>query len=180
MRTTAFVPAPAVRRRRTQQAGVATVEAVIAIVFFVLVYWSVIYVGRLNEARAATLVEVRGCAWTIAARGCGDVPDRCKDSNVGRLESNPEQSQKFDPVRQEAPRGEAASALDAESQSALTTEIDGLLYERLHAKSERALERPPLYGGDTVKVGASYTLPCNSRPSDFLDQIERIWNAAIQ
>jgi hypothetical protein len=159
---------------------VATVEAVIAIVFFVLLYWSVIYVGRLNEARAAALVEVRGCAWTIAARGCGDIPDRCKGSDVAQLEQNPEQKEKFDPVHQAADEGEEKSALDAESQSALTTEIDGLLFERLQAKSERVIERPPLYGGDTVNVGAHYTLPCNSRPGDFMDQVERIWNAAIQ
>ncbi len=163
-------------RRHALRRGAAMVEALVAIVFFTLIYWSIVYVGRLNEARSAALVEVRGCAWSIAVSGCGEVPARCRGSSESKLGQSARLQKKFEPVTQDAPTD--SGTLGVESQSALNEQIDGLLYERIRARRTRSVRRPPLYGGGTVEVAAEYTLPCNSRPTSVRDLVEGMWNAA--
>jgi len=64
------------RRARTRQRGVATVEAVASLPFFILILAATVFTGRLYSEKLRTYTVARAEAWQAAMNGCdaGDGP----------------------------------------------------------------------------------------------------------
>ncbi len=164
----------------------AYVEAVIVVGFFVVIYASVLYATGQRESRHRALVTARSCAWRMADGGCGDIPPVCQASNLKRKPpSADDQKHLSEAYRSEAAgdRGPGATdrekALDQGSEEMVNAKVDGLLFERVEASGKHTMRRPPLYGGGEVTIGASYSLPCNSK-ADGAPSASDLWNLVTQ
>ncbi|MBI5537775.1 MAG: hypothetical protein HY898_33935 [Deltaproteobacteria bacterium] len=57
-------------RRRRRSRGAAMVEALAAVPFFIIIFASMLYVGRLYGEKQRTLRQAKEYAWTYAMRNC--------------------------------------------------------------------------------------------------------------
>ncbi len=145
---------PRYRRRR----GTASIEGLIVIIFFILVWTGVRYVGQLSNRSLSTRAAARNCAFQIALTGCESVPVGCDFSEENS--SSAEQ--------QEATSSVTRTAQDAEEDDfnkdildILTEAVELDLFKRARVEAPAEITQPELIGGDTVDLSQGMTLPCN-------------------
>ena len=151
----------------SRQRGAAYLEALLVVTFCSVVWAAVVSTGRLHVARQQARSQARSCAWSVAVAGCQEIPAQCGGAGAARGPSSPRLQEKFS----RAVSGVASEAADddaggvASSREAVEAAIEGLFFERISAKGSRQVRRPVRWGGETVEVRETYSLPCNSRPS---------------
>lgn len=156
-------------QRRCQTRGLAFLEVTAFLPILVALLGGTLYIGRLSTQKFEALSAVRRCAWTIALAGCKAVPPEC--SSLASTD-NQSGSQSTDALRTGLQSERVAAALPDSARSALDSAMEGMFAERVSAREARKVKRPRLLGGGTVNVGASYTLPCNSKNAD-------VWDAGV-
>lgn len=166
---------------RLRQRGVASVEALIVIGFLLIIWASVLYVARSHEARQLARLTARECAWKIAVSGCREVPPQCRGAAVGRAPGDDRLEENFVPVEdavQGTPRDE--DGVTEGARELVGAQVEGLLFERITAHASRTVRQPATYGGGTLDVAATYSLPCNSTPTSVGDQARSFFDAIVR
>ncbi len=141
------------RSRRVR--GAASVEAVIVLPFFILIFAGVLYVHHLWENRQIALMTARQCAWLFSASGCDEQPSGCEGlvHAAGAEEQQNEVTDELD-----------GGVIDQLSGIPfLGPAIRGIFGTALEANIERQTRRPPVLGGGRVPVAARYYMMCNEK-----------------
>lgn len=160
---------------RASQRGVASVEAVIVLPIFVLLFVGMMYFGKLTLARADAEAEARSCAWSYSMNNCREVPAGCEvPSNAPPSASNP--------LAEAIKNGRGA--LEEKTSTLVATIVSTLLGSAVNealggsrvTTASRAVERPPLLGGNTKTVTGKYRLACNLAPETPGSVADKAWN----
>jgi hypothetical protein len=153
----------------------------VVIGFLIIIWASVIYVARSHEARQLARLTARECAWKIAVSGCQEVPPHCRGAAVGRAPGDDRLEENFVPVG-EAVQGTAQDedGVTEGARDLVGAQVQWLLFERITAQASRSVRQPPTYGGGTLQVNTSYSLPCNSKPTSVGDQARSFFDAIVR
>ncbi len=129
------------------------VEAVVAIPFFIIIFASILYVGKLYAQKQRTLREAKQQAWTYALNNCegGGGASKQPDGNpVSGLNS------------QGAGLGKGAgSYVPASGGESLTTD-----WGTATATVKGTVVADNLIGGYTNKLSTTTRMQCNEKPAD--------------
>lgn len=149
--------------------GTATVEAILMLTVFLLLWAGTRYMGELYTTQMQQEVKARGCAWIVASSGCKQIPPECQTEEASA--SEPEESNL---LRQALSLAESETASDDDSdgdtkaasrvQDQVDQEISGLFSKRTRISATKERAAPPLLGGGSRILSASHQLPCNSVP----------------
>lgn len=147
-------------RRASSQRGATTIEAILVLTLFLLLWVGVSYVGRLYDGKLKTRADARLCAWKISLSACVEIPSECE----ARTEEAPNTkgSDKLRSSREDATSGDDSAK---EFDEALDTEIDGLFKKRISASSNREVRGAAHIDQENVTISSEYSLPCNSKPT---------------
>jgi hypothetical protein len=160
---------------REQQRGAATVEAILALFAFILIWSGVIYMGRLYQTQLQAKATARTCAWLMSASACQSTPSEC--SVVIHDEDDSDKSQNLkDRAETLAFRGRIARL----AQAPLKGQLANLFGGHVGATSAHPIERPPLLGGGTVELSARYSLPCNTKKTTVKDTASDMMNTVLE
>jgi hypothetical protein len=148
-------------QRNAPRRGTATIEAVMALFVFVLVWAGVHYMGDLYNAQLRTESEARTCAWLISAGACEVEVKGCslavRQGNTRGIDAELQavgQSQKK--------KGKFADAVTDKLMGPLSK----LFGQRGHMTVGAEVARPQALGGKTTGVSSSYSLPCSTKATN--------------
>ncbi len=133
--------------------GTATVEAVIMIPFFVLVWGFLIYAVQVYADGIRAGVRARDCAWTYAQTGCDSVPAQCQ--------SEPADGEVIDAGAESGVSELLTNMREIPVVGGLLETIFGRLVVGVHNEE---VTRPNILGGGGVQVQRSFAVMCNERP----------------
>lgn len=151
--------------------GTASVEAAIALPFFVILFISVYYVRHSLFAKQTAEIHARGCAWAYSMKNCEEIPVGCENDL-------------HDVWNGEAVSKEIEGKLNMEDgliKDAVMFVFDPVLHavfgHALDATTATPFARPPLYGGGTATAHGSYHLACNLKHKTLGDVASDVWNS---
>jgi hypothetical protein len=153
-------------KTRRKRAGAASLEAVILLPVFILIFAGILYVETLWETQQQALLQARKCAWLYANTGCDEeqLTQDCVDAlhdTEGLTEGN---------SLAESMNG---GVLDGLTEVPLVGPvIEGLFASAFDSRSSRKIQRTPILGEKTVAVIGGYYLICNEKERDMLDVIK--------
>jgi hypothetical protein len=159
-------------RTRWRTRGTASVEAVVALPVFVILFVGLLYVTHVAEAQQSVEMTARTCAWLYSAKNCNEIPPGCE----GYLHAGTASAKEAAPVD---------TALQSHGSSGVVPGIvAGLLEPAIQAAFGRSLDasvpttsdRPGLFGGGKVTVTGSYHLACNLTPMTLGDVAKDAWS----
>lgn len=166
-------------QKRQVTRGAASVEAVVALPVFVILFVGMFFVRDLAVTKLLADEEARRCAWLYSANGCKDTPPGCKDVlSEGRHGSI---SPKLETAIQD---GRAALTNGVDGQAAVARIIENLVGEALLQAFTRSLDakktverdRPGLFGGGKSQVTGKYRLACNLQAQESEDIVGAAWH----
>ncbi len=159
------------RTRPQGERGAATIEAILAISVFVIVWTGVLLMGRSYSAKLEVKSRARTCAWLQSVNSC-DVEIDCASSfGDGNI------SDASDIIGDQASSAGEGTWFEELLDDTLDAAVERLFGERTTVELATEVERPILLGGETVAVSASYSLPCNTKPvstESLVDQLAEI------
>src|SRR5690606_15165097 len=91
-------------RRASSQRGATTIEAILVLTLFLLLWVGVSYMGRLYDGKLKTRAEARSCAWQISLSACERIPSGCEAKSEEAPDN--EGSDKLRASREEATSGD--------------------------------------------------------------------------
>jgi hypothetical protein len=166
-----------VPRTNAFRRGAASVEAVVALPVFALLFVGILYLDARFTARNDAEGQARSCAWLYSAANCANVPVECEGIVTTRTTSGLVP----DAVANAVNGGDGK----LRSMGALVTNIvDGLLGRALggvfgrslDAAATRTVERPMVFGGRTIAVVGRYYLPCNLEAEEAESVAKDAWD----
>lgn len=159
--------------------GTATVEAVVALPVFVILFVGVCFLRNMTEARLTTDQLARRCAWEYSNNGCKDVPAGCDRvfSEVGLGEINMNVG---DALRAGADSfvgsGDGKAAIRRVLEWLVVNLVTQAFTKSIDAKPAVERERPGLFGGGRSRVQGRYRLACNL-PRDTQGNVaQKVWD----
>ncbi len=160
-------PATVVKQVR----GAATVEALLVLSTFFIIWAGVNFLGNLYQGKMLAQAVARSCAWRISVGGCEKIPDNCSATSA---------SSNSGTAKAENLKGESRNATGGQEdasplQRQLDSEVEGLFSQRISATGGKVVEQPILLGAEGSTVGASYSLPCNSKPQSVLNLASEVF-----
>lgn len=166
--------------RRSSTRGAASVEAVIVLPLFVILFVGIFWIRDRQEAKLIADQEARRCAWTYSALGCDDskIPPGCvmRDANL-QLDGDLS-------IPYESVSTSVSSLATNRGDLGLGNFVKNLILDNVVARLGEALthnteataalerERPDLFGGGQAIVSGKYRLACNLKshtPDSLLD-----------
>lgn len=165
------------RTRRTECRGAASVEAVVVLPFFVLLFVSVLYVRDRAIAKQAAQMQARSCAWLYSAADCRDVPPGCEGVLAEGQQGSPlpEIRQVLTNAGRGIASGEGGAIVESVIGSLLGRAIDHAFGRSVDARASETIDRPALYGGGEQALAGHYHLACNLRPQEPGDVALDAW-----
>jgi hypothetical protein len=156
---------------RSRARGAASVEAVVVLPFFVLLFISLFYVRDQVLTRQAAQERARTCAWLYSNNSCdkGQLPPECQDvvkdvplaADAAKTVTDKLTGDGF---FQDVVSGLIDSALETAFGSAFDVKV------------EREVARPAIYGGKTQAIVGEYHLACNLKPKTKIDVAKDAWS----
>jgi hypothetical protein len=148
------------------QTGSASVEAVVVLPFFILIFGGVFLMQGLIANQQLALVTARRCAWEYSNNGCTDKPPECAepDSADGVDEDN-------DQVRGVVNKIKGVESTAGKSIPVLGSTIEELFGRAFTASARREVPKPPLFGSGKSIITGNYYLMCNEPYKDGKDII---------
>jgi hypothetical protein len=167
-------------RRRAR--GTASVEAVIALPFFILVLSGVWFLRDKQLAQQASENQARSCAWQYSANDCTEIPKGCE--GVLSPGTAPRSATKVDNVLSDAKSavlagGDSKGVIEKVATDLLGPAIDALFGRFVDAKTARSLNRPGVLGGGQTVVTGSYHLACNLQPTTPAKVVSDAWDRIV-
>jgi len=150
------------------QRGVATVEAVVVLPVFVIIFISLLYVRDIAVTKQAAEEQARTCAWLYTARDCeGAMPAGCDhvltDAPAPSVIA-PDVDKAFNDGLDALKSGEtpAGGKLVSDAIAPLVgSALEAAFGRAIEANTVHAVERPGLFGGGQRTVKGRYHLACN-------------------
>lgn len=159
-------------KSRSHLRGTASIEALMILLVFILVWIGVSYVGQLHHAKIVSKADARTCAWKIAQSGCRSIPPECESTEGGGSLGNGK-SQSLEEAGEEATFGsKVAEAL----RDVLMNQVRGLFAKRAEASKSIEVAKPPIVGDGMVEVGSYFSLPCNTKEFSVDDIANDVWD----
>jgi hypothetical protein len=166
------------RRARLRARGTASVEAAVALPFFVLVLSGIWFVRDRQLAIQSAENQVRSCAWQYSANDCSEVPKGCE--GVLAPGTAPRANTKVDDVLNDAKSevvagGDSKGVIETVATKLLGPAIDALFGRFVEASTTRQVARPGILGGDQTVVSGRYHLACNLQPTTPAQVVNDAW-----
>lgn len=162
-----LAPSSSTRSSSGARRGAASIEALLVITMFTLLWVGVRHLGRLSLLEQQALSQARSCAFLIATSGCQNVPTECAAET-----QNTAPSQEAEDLRDAAKSGTDESE-DAEPiQETLSSHVDDGFFKRTSAKAGAKVQRPLQLGQEWVHVKQEFSLPCNPRPGTLGEKLK--------
>lgn len=148
-----------VRRLFEGEEGTASIEAVIMIPFFIIVWGLLLFAVDVYKHKIDAGLRARDCGWAFAQTGCQTLPPQCAE-------------EPGDPVAVDggAGTGELESSLDELPidipiiGDVLNGVIDTLFGDLRVARHSASVQRPNVLGATTVQTRGAFAVMCNERP----------------
>ena len=181
------------RRLRASLRGAAYVEAILLILFMIIIFSGVVYLGHYFEAQQHALAIARRCAWEYSWNACETdklcgqggnhrecLPAECNGVFTPDNDENAEIQKNIDGSADAAQNSNGNSSTDTgknvEKKTALRQDVKkkmGPFYamivgEAIDARAKSAIERPASLPDAEAGIGATFYLPCNLRHQDPL------------
>ena len=157
-------------KHRERRRGTASVEVVMMLPFFILVFAGVYYMHGLYAGRQLAMTKARSCGWAYAKAGCrGNRPAECPGPEGG----NDPGGATVDP-KDSASEGMFQFIDDVGSipviGDILVAPFKELFGEPLATMARHQITQPkPSYGPDAFTVGGRYFTLCNTVRKDWDD-----------
>jgi hypothetical protein len=133
------------RKRPRRRTGAASIEAVMLLPFFILIFACVLYLEDLWENKQIAMLGARRSAWNASLEGCPKKPGS-------------ENTNEFSGEMGENGRLDKLSGIPI-----VGNVIEGFFGKPSRSGASREVERPPLLGGGTVEIPGCYYLMCNEK-----------------
>lgn len=167
--------------QRNISRGAASIEAVVALPVFVILFIGVIFVRDLTGARLAADSEARRCAWEFSANGCSDIPVGCAGV-VRRLplgELDEDMSDTWEAGVSALENGNVQGAIITALTRFVLVPLTSAFTQRLEANKTLERTRPNVFGGGTSQVSGRYRLSCNLKSKSQQKIIDDVWSSLI-
>jgi hypothetical protein len=166
---------------KVRSRGAASVEAVVVLPVFVILFVSMFFVRDLTYAKLAADQEARRCAWLYSANDCSTVPIGCEGVVQGtrRGAINPDVNSAIGDAEKALSEGVSGNGLGAVKQVLQNLVIDALAQAfTLSLDSQKLVEqeRPRLFGGGKSQITGTYRLACNIRKQGNDDTATAVWH----
>jgi len=170
-------------RARRRARGTASVEAAVALPFFILVLSGVWFVRDRQIAIQTVENQARSCAWQYSANNCMKVPAGCETVLLAPGTA-PHAATRVDDALNDAKSsvlsgGDSKGVIEKVATEMLGPVIDELFGHFVDASTRRGVTRPGILGGGQTVVGGRYHLACNLRPSKPADVVSDAWNRIV-
>ncbi|HMA92125.1 MAG TPA: hypothetical protein VKP30_05530 [Polyangiaceae bacterium] len=167
--------------------GAASVEAVVALPVFVILFVAMFFIRDLAGARLRADQEVRRCSWEYALNyNCEAPPPGCNgvvgNSHYGSLLPTGID----DAIRSvgEGSNPKGSNPVSSEDLARVKHVLENFVAEflaeaisrRFEAEKLIERERPAMFGAGKSVVRGKYNLACNVRHQDQHDVITSVWN----
>ena len=171
-----------VQRARRRARGAASVEAAIALPFFVIVLSGVWFVRDKQLAIQSAENQARSCAWQYSANDCTVIPKGCegvlKPGTAPRAQNNVDNA--LNDAKSAVLAGEdSKGVIEKVATGLLGPAIDALFGRFVDANTARTLSRPGVLGGGQTLVGGSYHLACNLQPTTPGKVVSDAWDSIV-
>lgn len=166
---------------RHGKCGAASVEAVVVLPVFVILFVGMFFVRDLNATRLAADEEVRRCSWEYAlANDCGYKPAGCGevvgDAQHGPL--TPDLDKLFNDF------GKGSQSVGTKGFQAVQRILEHFVVDylaqavtrRFDANKSIERDRPNLFGGGKTRVSGKYGLSCNVPAQGQNSVMTTIWD----
>jgi len=184
--------------KRRQSRGAASIEAVIVLPVFVILFVGIFFVRDLHASKLRADEQARRCAWLYSAAGCeGPAPDGCNmspaspvyDDFLSSIKSNVETM--ANNARETRSNGgsvkDVSSGLEHDIKQILFKIVNTQVLARLGSvltssyEADRALERerPNLFGGGVTEIHGRYRLACNLKHTTPEEVVRNAWSKVI-
>lgn len=146
-------------RYRGRKRGAALVEALAVIPFFLVIFASLVYVGRLYAEKQRTLREARQYAWTFAMNSCAGDPQGAAVESTG----NP---------NTEIDLSDAKKYKDSGGDQSLSKD-----WGEAVVTVKGTVTASKLLGGKTNKLSTTTRVQCNEAPveGDLVGVLRYAW-----
>ena len=160
--------------------GTASIEAVIVIPVFFILFLGVEYASHVAEIGQAAEMTARSCAWLYSANNCSEVPPGCE----GYLRAGTSSSNTGNKIDDALKSGEAALQHGGNGGNFVSGVIGSLLESAIRDTFGRHLDtsvpavtdRPAVFGGKQVTVAGNYHLACNLSPTNLENVAADAWS----
>jgi hypothetical protein len=147
------------RRFLGDEHGTASIEAVIMLPFFIIVWGLLLFAVDVYKHKLDAGLRARDCGWSYAQTGCQTVPPQC-------------QEEPGDPVAVDGDdgSGDLASSVDELPLDIpiigdlLNGIVDTLFGELRRSRHNNQVRRPRVLGETTVQTRGAFAIMCNERP----------------
>ncbi|HKY34634.1 MAG TPA: TadE family protein [Polyangiaceae bacterium] len=170
------------KTRPCNQRGVATVEAVVVLPVFVIIFISLFYVRDIAVTKQAAEEHARTCAWLYSALDCeGAIPAGCDDVLTEAPAASviaPDVDKAFNEGLDALKSGETPSGGKLVSDAIVPlvgSALEAAFGRAIEANTVHPVERPGLFGGGQRTVKGRYHLACNLHPTTPGKVAEDAW-----
>lgn len=156
--------------RRSGTRGAASVEAVIVLPIFVLLFISLFYVRDQVVARQAAQRQARTCAWLYSWNNCDKsaLPPECHAVVTDEAFFNDATAE----LSENLGGGIVGDAL----KGILDPVLEAAFGRALDAQVSKEVPRPAIYGGKTQGVTGNYHLACNLKSTTAPEVAKDAWS----
>jgi hypothetical protein len=161
--------------------GAASVEAVVALPVFIILFIGVIFVRDLTGAKLEADAEARRCAWQYSSNGCTAVPPGCDHYvHTGSMGlDNPDVGGALNSAKDRISNGNLQAAILTSLTKVVLEPLTDAFTKNLEVSMPIDRQRPRLFGGGTSRVIGKYHLACNLESKTQDDIINQAWDFLI-
>ncbi|MDQ3031030.1 MAG: hypothetical protein M3Y87_01330 [Myxococcota bacterium] len=146
------------RQLLSDEKGTASIEAVIMLPFFIMVWGFLVFVMDVYRHKLDAGVRARDCGWSYAQTGCQTVPPSCTAEPADEIDVDGGESS-----------SEITGALAGASEipvigGMLEGALQGIFGEIRIARNDQEVQRPQVLGASTMQTSATFAIMCNERP----------------
>ncbi len=188
------IPTP--KTPRGSQRGAAFAEAVMLLMFMIIIFAGVQYLARYFEAKQRSLLTARRCAWTFSRYACVDdapLPAICAGvvgTGPERMQENRDEALGTAVAKHAENDGPATNDAVAENDTqghlkggvneAMNPLLEMVVGQSLTAVATNDIQRNPVTNLAPGSITASYYLPCNLAKKSPFDIVSDLWNGLVE
>lgn len=158
--------------------GVASVEAVVALPFFILIFLALFYVRDELLKKHQLGMTARTCAWLYSESNCQVVPPGCQNYlSALRPTSSKAGNELHDAMSEVESKTHDFTKLVSNVVTGLIDNIiDAAFSQSFDAAPKSSVPRPALFGGGSKGISGKYHMECNLAEKKPIDVVTDAWN----
>lgn len=160
--------------RAARQRGTASLEAIIIITFFTLVWTGVDFMHEVANVSLTTKAHARFCAFAATTNSCEEMPPSCQGEAQGGPQSEAE-AESAKVLDETADKAEDSKYTEAPLNE-MKESFEFGLFQRIEASMPASVDTPQMLGGQTTDLSQSFSLPCNPKPATFGEKVKEMFD----